>query len=776
MSGAPSPFVNSFQEPSLGSLRYNTSQAGSPLPIIYGTQRVSINLLEFWGFKGSSAKGGKGGPQGKSGGKKSATFSVYVAMAVCQGPVSFTGASHGVGGNNRIWANAGINYGIAAVGLNAFVGNDGQAPDSTFAASDPNTPVLGYSGTAYLTGDPLQLGQSPAIPNVSFETTGFEAGTCGPLFPDDANPSLIIQDFLTNLRYGAGFPSSAIDSTTFTAFGNYCQAASLAVSKILSRCEPASRLIEEICQVTVSAPFFSGGVLKIVPYTTSSYPTFNGASYTPDLTPQYSLTDRDFIDWGGESDPVIVTINDHTQITNWFAIEYLDSSNAYNNNIAYTFDQGEIDAYGLRNEAPSDGHLFTNLSSATVSAQLQLERKRLIRRTVKFQLGWTFCLLDPMDIVLLTDVSAGLNNTPFRITSIEENDNNELSFLAEELPAISTLIPLNALSVPTSQVPNVQVDPGNANAPIIFEPNPPLSDGSNTVWILSSGGANFGGANVFVSTDGTTYQFVGALYAGARQGLTTASLAAFGGANPDNTHTLSVNLAQSLGTLVSASASDAANGISLCYVDGELLSYQTATLTSANHYDLTHLYRGLFGTTPGSHSSGATFAYLGLANNPGGVFKYVYPASLIGQTIHVKLQAFNSFFNETQDISGLTSYSYTLTGTGSVVPINVPFSFNGIPQNGVPILNHTFGANFVLPASVLGSACTAGVAATASTTCNIAKNGTVISSLNFAIGATVATFAASAQFSFASGDVLTITPTSTDATLANLTGNIKGVS
>src|SRR5579872_6996487 len=95
--GGPTPFVNAFANPTLGSLRYNTSQAGSPIFIAYGTQRVSINLLEFWNFQGSgnSSPGGKG--LGGSGGKKGANqqYSVDVAFGICQGPVSFTGSIYG---------------------------------------------------------------------------------------------------------------------------------------------------------------------------------------------------------------------------------------------------------------------------------------------------------------------------------------------------------------------------------------------------------------------------------------------------------------------------------------------------------------------------------------------------------------------------------------------------------------------------------------------------------------------------------------------------------
>src|SRR5437762_2584860 len=97
--GGPSPFVNAFDHPQLNSLRYNTSMAGSPVHLAYGTTRVSVNLLEFWGFTGSAGgKGGKG--LGSSGGKKGSNqqFSVNVAFGLCQGPVSFTG---GAAGPNR---------------------------------------------------------------------------------------------------------------------------------------------------------------------------------------------------------------------------------------------------------------------------------------------------------------------------------------------------------------------------------------------------------------------------------------------------------------------------------------------------------------------------------------------------------------------------------------------------------------------------------------------------------------------------------------------------
>ena len=185
----------------------------------------------------------------------------------------------------------------------------------------------------------------------------------------------------------------------------------------------------------MAAPFWSGALLKIVPYSTTVV-SGNGTTWTPNLEPLYAVSDSDYINWGGDSDPVIVTRSDPTQATNWFGQEYYDGNNYYNPNISYAFDQGAIDEYGLRNEAVGEAHSFTNSTSAQISAQLQLNRKQLIRNTFKFQLGWNYCLLDPMDIIEITDVNIGLSESPVRITGISKNDNGELTLMPKNFQGL----------------------------------------------------------------------------------------------------------------------------------------------------------------------------------------------------------------------------------------------------------------------------------------------------------------------------------------------------
>ena len=111
-------------------------------------------------------------------------------------------------------------------------------------------------------------------------------------------------------------------------------------------------------------------------------------------------------------------------------------------------------------------------------------------------------------------------------------------------------------------------DPGDTNPPIIFEPPVVLSGGAYEVWLIASGGSDWGGCQVWISIDNATYALAGTIYRGARQGRLTASLPNH--PDPDDTSTLSIDLTQSQGQLLSGTQADADNLVTLCYVDGEL--------------------------------------------------------------------------------------------------------------------------------------------------------------------------------------------------------------
>jgi hypothetical protein len=173
---------------------------------------------------------------------------------------------------------------------------------------------------------------------------------------------------------------------------------------------------------------------------------------------------------------------------------------------------------------------------------------------------------------------------------------------------------------------------------------------------------NWGGAFVWISTDNNTYGQIGTALAPSRQGVLTAAFATPPGGNPDITNTLSVSLIESGGQLASGTDADAQNGVTLCLVDNELLAYATATLTGTNAYNLTYLYRGLYGTAAAAHSSGAPFTRIDSA-----VFQYPLPEAFIGVPLFLKFQSFNIFGQSVEDLSECTVYSYTPSGAGQPI-------------------------------------------------------------------------------------------------------------
>lgn len=458
----PKPFMqlNAWQAPNLNQLQYNTSVAGTVVPLVYGTVRQGINLLAFGNYMGpgggkkgkgvgplpisgtdiSTAKGGGGGSSSKKGtGKKSGNYSIDVDFGVCQGPVD-------IGPFNFAFAGGDAAY-FMSIGLNLYTGEDGQAPDPTF---DSLGDVIGYSGLCHVTGTPLNLGQSPVLPNIQFEVSGFFAGTAWSGSPD-ARPDLVIADFLTNARYGCGFPAAYLDDDITADFGDYCQAAGLVISISLNGQTEAQESLGAVCKLLNTAICWSDSVLKFIPYGDVAL-NANGISWAPDLTPVYSLTDDHFLPWEphiaddgtpqeNKEDPIVITRSSPADAVNYMTIEYLDRSNFYNATTYAVFDQGSIDQYGTRTGENLQGHMFCTAQAAQTSAQILMQRLQYIRNSFKFIVGWQFALLELMDIVLLTENISGLVEFPVRITSIEENDNGDLTIEAEEIQVSPTPMP-----------------------------------------------------------------------------------------------------------------------------------------------------------------------------------------------------------------------------------------------------------------------------------------------------------------------------------------------
>jgi len=392
-------------------------------------------------------------------------------------------------------------------------------------------------------------------------------------------------------------------------------------------------------------------------------------SYVPNVTQVYDLTDLDFVVEQGNKDPVQAQRVDPYSLPTVQRIECLSRANQYASTPVEARDQSQIELYGVRvGSTVQAREICDEVVVASIVAQTILQRALYVRSHFTFKLSWEYCLLDPMDVVTITDVNLGLNQYPVRIVTIEEDENGLLSFAAEELVLGVSTPANNPTSGNVAFQPNQSAAAPSINTPLIYEPPPSLTGNVAQVWVGASGGvggvssSNWGGAYVWASVDNSTYSQIGTISAPLRQGLLTAGLP--GASGWDTTDTLSVSLVESASTLTGTSAASAQVGATLSLIDSELLSYENAVLTSAFGYNLTGLDRGFAGTTPSAHASGAPFARLDSA-----VIKYDLPPMWIGVPLYFKFQSFNAFGAGVQDLSTCSAYDYTPNGNGQIGPV-----------------------------------------------------------------------------------------------------------
>lgn len=161
--------------PRLADLKVQISTWGTMIPLIYGAMRVAGNVIWSTDLRESStteSQGGKGGPSSET---TTYSYSVDVAIALCEGPITAV---------RKMWANGKLIYNAGgdatletllqssgfASNVAVYIGDETQLPDSTMEASLGAGNVPGYRGTAYIVFTNLQLSDyGNRIPNLEFE-------------------------------------------------------------------------------------------------------------------------------------------------------------------------------------------------------------------------------------------------------------------------------------------------------------------------------------------------------------------------------------------------------------------------------------------------------------------------------------------------------------------------------------------------------------------------------------------------------------------------------
>lgn len=692
-------------------IQVGTSQYDLPVQWLRGQRRISSNLVWYNNFqKHKQSAKGKGG--GKGGGQYTYTAAVILGL--------------GFGVMDEIlncWAQGSTTTTttLADLGFTFTSGTAVQTPWS-FVVTNYPAQALAYANIANLVNPNLDLGSSASVPDMGFEarqipyvdyleSPGWTNPTTSTNTPGrDVNMADFLPDFLLDPLVGGGFTGD--DIPDLTVFREYQAAQGLFFSPYLSQQEKATDIINRWARIANSWIYWSNTAFVVVPLGDTAL-TANGYTYTPNLDVDCFLGPADFV----SNPPVKVMVKDPADCASRTIVTITDRTMGYVTNPIEYKSQNLIRRFGAREPDNVQADEIANPAVGNIVAQLIGRRSAHLTKTYEFKTSWRFILYLPGSIFSLTDPSQGLDGEIVRITGVDEDEDGVLTWSAEELPAaIGTYHTRNIQPGPAPQTPDQLIDPGNVNTPAVAEPSQVGAGTVTKVLIAASGGPNWGGANVWMSFDGTSYSNVGKIENPAIQGVLTAGLASYGGANPDTGHTLSVDCTVSQGEPEPVTNADAdalrtlslvcapavvSGGDMLLDSAGELLAFGDVSATGTNTADLTYLQRGELGTTAGAHATDDLFTLFDMSGEGGSTLQFPLPAQYVGQPIWLKLASFNLFGKNTQDLSVCQSYKYTPSGAGfgggtdgvPKAPVIASVSASGAQQNKITVTSNAASDN-----------------------------------------------------------------------------------
>lgn len=609
----------------ISNFTVTTAEYGSAVPEVFGTTRRSGNVIYYDDFTAhehrESHKAGKGGR------KKTVTitytYTVATILGLCEGPIN------GIG---KVWVGKSVyDYPNDNIGLTCWTGTDTQKPWAYVQGKHPDK-ALPYKGLAYMAGV-VDLGDNATFPTYNFEIKGklLSSGDY-----TDANPADVIRYILDK----TGLSGVAIDG--LDNYRTYCRENDLLISSPMddTSARETREIINEIINLTNAYMFWSNDHYKIVVLDDQAH-----GGWKPDTTIRYALTPDDLLPQSGAA-LVTYSRKDSSEVYNQYPVEFISRKNSYDKEtVSYALSK-DIAEHGVRQASTTKAHWFYTKERAVKLAEALARKAIYGRNQYTFKLDWAFCRLEVGDLVTLTDPSIGLDKQVVRISSVTEGTNGVLTFTAVSVPPMDVTAPQYDVHSQDRPYVDYNVTAPDTDTPVLIQPPADLTTNGLELWIGAKGkGDLWGGCEVYASDDGTTYRSIGMITNSARIGTLATDV------TKDAT-TLEVS---SNGDFLSGTAQDAERGNTLCWVDGECFSYQTATLLSNGHWQLSGCIRGQYFTTAAAHKAGVQFARMDAT-----LLKAPFTKSDVGKKIWIKFVSYNIFGAGNQDLSKVKAYQYTI--------------------------------------------------------------------------------------------------------------------
>ncbi len=606
----------------------NTAEYGAVVPEIIGTVRTAGNVIYYDDFTAhehrETHKAGKGGKSKQV--SITYTYTVAVILGLCEGPIS------GIG---KVWIGKNVhNYPADDIQLTLFDGKENQQPWAYTQGKHPDK-ALPYPGLAYMAGV-IDLGDSGSMPSYNFEVKGRLLETGDGV---DVNPADYIRYVLDKIG------KKDMQIIGLDNYRKYCKEADLLISSPPDEDAKAAReVVNEIAKLTNAYVFWSNDKLKIVPL--ADRPV---GSWAPDKTGITDLTADDFLPQSGGA---LVTYKrkDSSAIYNQFPVEFINRANGYEKeSVSYEFTE-DIKNYGVRAASVTNANYVYTKERAVKIAEQLARNNRYERTQYTFKLDWSLCRLEVGDLVRLTDENSGIYEQVAVINGITEGTDGCLTVTA--ISRAPGDYPAAKYNVHANDRPYIDYNKTAPDTvPVIFQPPADLTADGLELWIAAKGKADgWGGCTVYVSDDNTNYRTVGQIAGSARCGKLTQPLSPMPNHPSGNQVLVTCN-----DQLLSGTPQDAERKNTLCWIDGECMSYINASLQSNGAWLLSGLYRGQCNTAVRTHAKNTNFIRL-----DNSVFKVPFAKDDIGKKIYLKFCSYNIFGAGQQDLSEVKAYEYTL--------------------------------------------------------------------------------------------------------------------
>ena len=606
----------------------NTASYGEVVPEVLGTTRLSGNIIYYDDFTPhehkTTTRTGKGG--GSKHTEITYTYTVACAIGLCEGPIQ------GIG---KVWRDKEIyDYPNEKIELTAYKGDYGQSPWPYVISKHPEK-ALPYSGLAYMAGV-VDLGERGSLPQHNFEIKGKLLETGDGV---DVNPA----DYIVHVLKSIGIDDVNIDGLEH--YREYCKAADILISTPPdSKSSKAQTVINDIAEITNSLVFWSTDRLKIVPLADKPIGT-----WSPYNQIQYNLNADDLIP-ASDGQLVVYKRKDSSESYNQATVEFINRANGYEKETVAFEIVADVQKNGLKPASKKSAHYLYTKARAQYYAE-QLAMKRLYAKNqYTFRLDWAFCRLEPGDLVTLTDELCGLNKQIVVITSVSEAADGQLEITAEGKPP-GTYAPAK-YNVHENERPFIDYNQAapSVNDVAIFQT---VGDvGGNQIFVGVNAPSGWGGCSVWLSDNGENYRRIGSITQQARMGKLKYGFA-------QNGNFCNVILNQ--GVLKSGTHVDAERANTLCWINGEALSYETVEVHPDNWYTLRGLVRGQYGTKAINHGANERFVRVDEA-----LFRYPYRKEDINKTVYLKFTSLNVFGSNEQGLDEVREYQY------KIVPYYIP--------------------------------------------------------------------------------------------------------